>query len=153
MRADSQRGFTLPELLVTGAVFGILAIVAFVVMHPTDYSASQRNALRWQSTALIAQGLNRYVAANGELPSGITSEAKVIGTEENMLDLCFALVPDHMPVMPFDPSDSLATTEDCTEEDARYVTGYSIQRTDANTVVIAAPAAEYEEEISITRRY
>lgn len=137
----------------TGALFGVLAIAAYILVHPTDYSPSQRNALRWQSTALIAQAVNKYVAAHGELPAGITSEPQVIGTEEGMLDLCYVLVPDFMPVMPFDPADSAATTADCLEEDASYITGYTIRRTDTKSVVIAAPSAEFEEEVSITRSY
>lgn len=151
--ASRERGFTMPELVVVCVLVFALTIAALIFAHPENYAAARRNALRWESTAAIAQALNRYVAANGQLPPGITSEPLIIGSDENMIDLCFDLVPDFLHAMPLDPQESAASSEDCSEVDAQYISGFTIQRTDTKTVLIAAPVAELGEAINIARTY
>lgn len=146
-RIVSQAGFTLPELLVTGAVVAIGLTAALFLIHPEDHTVARRNAERWASSAQIAQVLGRYIADTGGVPKGVTSDLRIIGSEESMVDLCDALVPKYLKDIPADP----LTPEG--QESCRYneiITGYAVRKTD-KAVEVMAPFAEKGEKISVTR--
>lgn len=60
------RGFTLVELIVVIAIIGILASIA--VIGFSRYQTDTRDARRASSANVIAEGLEKYYAANGEYP-------------------------------------------------------------------------------------
>src|SRR6185436_95879 len=103
MTLRQQRGFTLPELLVTGALLGILGIIAIALIKPVDYEAARRNAERQAGAAHIAYALKAYARDNGKLPDGVSSELTPIGRDKDMLDLCPALEPKYSRDLPVDP--------------------------------------------------
>jgi type II secretory pathway pseudopilin PulG len=149
----SQKGFTMPELLVVGGVFTILVIVSAMLIHPADYSAERRDAERMVGTAQLMQAFNRYVAEHNALPQGLTDEQKTLGSEEGMLDYCPELVPKYIKDLPWDPLGGGSFNEVmCHPEDPYYTTGYAI-RLKGSALTIEAPATEFEEKISITRTY
>src|SRR6266542_481470 len=137
-----EQGFTLPELLVTGAVFGVLITIAVFLVHPINYEPKRRDAQRLTDVAQLTQALNRYVAAKGMLPAGITKEAQAIGSEEGMIDLCKVLVPTYAKDLPFDPAFKLRQSSTfCDEPGSVYSAGYAISKTD-HTITIFAPLSE-----------
>ncbi|HEY5806036.1 MAG TPA: prepilin-type N-terminal cleavage/methylation domain-containing protein [Candidatus Saccharimonadales bacterium] len=149
-----QRGFTLPELLVAGALVGVMIVVAALLAHPRDYSPEKRNAERWAAISLQMQVMKAYASKEGALPEVISGEQRLIGSEEGMVDLCPALVPGYMKELPYDPSVGAMLAEaTCLEDDVRYITGFTIKKAADNSVTIAAPAAEGGEEISLTRQF
>jgi prepilin-type N-terminal cleavage/methylation domain-containing protein len=153
--SKTERGFTLIELVVVGSVVGLLCAVAFWLIRPADYSAVRRNAERYAGTAQLLQALNRYVQEhNGQLPAGFTDKPQVIGSEEGMLNLCPALVPDHLPSIPLDPLDGAIAVEiDCRAKDAGYLSGYTARRGKDGMVTIEAPSAENGEHIRQARKF
>lgn len=154
----SQKGFTLPELLVVGGVFVILVLVSAWLIRPDDYGPDQRNAERVTETAQLMQVFNRFVQDTGTLPAGLSDKEQLLGTdeegiEEDMLDICPDLVPKYLKDLPWDPQAGGSANEVmCHVEESYYTTGYIVQLK-GSTVTISAPVAEYEEEISLSRTY
>ena len=118
---SKQTGFTMPELLVVGGVLAVAVIFSALVVHPADFGPVSRNAKRTTDTAQIAQALNRYVADTGDLPEGITKEPQVLGSEEDMLNLCEYLVPKYLKDLPLDPlAGGTVHDKACDPEDPLY---------------------------------
>lgn len=149
----SQKGFTMPELLVVGGVFTVLVMVSVLLIHPDDYTPEQRDAERLTETAQLMQAFNKYVAEHNSLPGGLTEEQKTLGSEEGMLYYCPELVPKYLKDLPWDPLGGGSYNEVlCHPTDPMFTTGYTIQLK-GSALTIAAPAAELGEKISITRTY
>jgi hypothetical protein len=142
----------MPELLVAGGVITILVVLAVGFIHPANYGPEQRNGQRLAGTAELAQAFNRYTEQHGSLPNGITDKAKVLGSEDGMLDLCTSLVPTYLKDMPLDPLGGSMNEKACDPSDASYISGYSVEF-EGGKLVIGAPAAEAGENIAITRMY
>ncbi len=153
--SKTERGFTLPELLVVAVFFCCLAVFAAWLLHPKYYGVEKRNAQRWTGIAAIAQAVNRYVAANnGQLPQGLSIKSTSIASASTGFNLCTELVPKYFPEVPLDPNGGLDLSKgNCADPSALYVSGYSIYAPDDHTVVIGAPHAENNEKISIVRKY
>ena len=144
----------MPELLVAGVVLMVLVVISVSLIHPADFGSDSRNAKRLTDTAQLAQAFNKYVADNGEVPEGITDQPQVLGSEDDMLDLCSELVPAYLKDMPLDPLAGGTVHEAaCDAEDPLYTTGYTIRVTKQHELVIEAPVAEDQQKISQTRKY
>lgn len=154
MRDNKQRGFTLPELLVSGAIIIILLATTLVVMRPKNYDVAQRDASRRLDLAAVMQAVVAYKAKNGTLPESITTEELIMGSEATESDICLDLVPTYIKDLPLDPiaggKDSLHS---CIDQGASYTTGYSIRKTAEGTVTLAAPLTERGKEITISRKF
>lgn len=151
-----RSGFTLPELLVALLLCSILVIVGFIVLKPQSYEVQERNAGRWVDLAFIVRTVDKYYAAKGVLPADIPAEAAVIGTESENYNLCKDLVPAYAKDMPFDPQYGLKTDASaaCDAKGQRYVSSYMVSRSsDGKSLTVAAPFAENDEQISITKTY
>jgi Tfp pilus assembly protein PilE len=155
--ASSCRGFTLPELLVTGFVLILLVLGSVLLIHPKDYARQRHDAQRWIDISQLMQALNKYVAQQGQLPADIPAgKAKTIGSQKGEVNMCL----DFLGYMkendvPFDPtSGAIIAAENCSSEGAHYITGYTIVRNKDGSVTIAAPHAEMKNaHISITRKF
>lgn len=152
MRSDKQNGFTLPELLVAGVLFGVLAVVAVIVVRPVDYEVARRDAERQTGTAQMAQALKAYARDNQQLPEGVTTELTLIGRDEGMLDLCPALEPKYSPGLPVDPQ-ALIEGASCANKDEPFITGYAVQVTGDRQFEVSAPLVEGEASVSVKTQY
>jgi prepilin-type N-terminal cleavage/methylation domain-containing protein len=152
-----SRGFTAIELIVTLVVTSLLIALTFWIAHPKDYAAADANAARWTGVSHIMQALRRYQADNGVLPARLPKEAKQVGNGKDMINLCAVFVPKYMKDIPLDPVDGgQYAAVDCrgtASEPGQYVTGYTIMRTDDNTVTVAAPSAEDGQHISLSYKF
>ena len=154
VRLHRQNGFTLPELLVTCLLIGLLLFAALKVAHPQNFDAQRRNAVRWTAVAQQIQALSKYVAAKGELPNAITEESLEVGSDEDMANLCPVLAPEFADDLLYDPVYGAIETEGgCFAPDAIYATGITVAKTKDNTVTVSAPDAERGEKISLTRKF
>lgn len=144
----NTRGFTLPELLVTGVAVSVLLATAMLVAHPRDFSVERRNAERWAEVAHIAQLLVRYQRDHGALPRGITEKLQPIGSELEMVDLCPVLVPAYVRDLPLDPQYGAKSSPTCAikRDDHFNIYGadYSVAKTPENKLVVSAPGGEGE---------
>ncbi len=152
MEPENQRGFTLLELLVVGALFAVLAVLAIVFIRPMDYEPVRRDAERQAGAAHIAHAIKAYARDNGKLPDGVTEELALIGRHEEMLDLCPALEPKYSPGLPVDPAARIAGTS-CENTGQPFVTGYAVQATGDRKFEVTAPLVEGKVEVLVESEY
>ncbi len=159
-------GFTLIELLVVIGIIGILAAIVLVAVNPGRQFAQARNTQRRSDLYAITNAIYQFASENdGRLPdtdaddsaSNFPGTATCIGSAATCFNLAGAgredpdtpgavidtVVPTYVAGLPEDPSSG---TGDGTDS------GYTIYL-DTNTgrVVAAAPNAELQETITITR--
>ena len=137
----------IPWLLVTFAIFVELALV---VANPALQFATANNAKRTQDLQLIISGVTAYENAhNGQLPTGITNIPTEI-MSRNGVDLCSSLVPTYLPSLPQDPLLVGKSHVDQITSCSSYDTGYTILVDANNKVILSAPKAELNKQISVT---
>lgn len=135
------QGFTLIEILVVVALIAILATVTIVAINPNKNFADTRNAERASEVNAMLSAVSQYIAGNNLVDSlGTIAEcatgSSVIGT--GGVNLATTLVSDYIPNIPTDPDGGTAAD-----------TGYTICKTAANRVRIAAPSAENGKTIEV----
>ncbi|HEV7454402.1 MAG TPA: hypothetical protein VGO07_04025 [Candidatus Saccharimonadales bacterium] len=152
-----QYGFTLPELVITGTLMLVLIALSFIFVHPRDYTAKDRNAVRQLGIAQLSQAITRYKADNGKLPDGLTDKPLAISNAGGGLNWCSLFVPKYMPDVPLDPKAgyqvSIDTCLATADAPSAYDTAYTAQKNTDGSVTIAAPAAEGGQYVAITRKY
>ncbi|MFA7682269.1 MAG: type II secretion system protein, partial [Candidatus Peribacteraceae bacterium] len=139
------------ELLLVIGIIAILASIVIVAINPTKQLGDARNAQRRSDVNTILNAAYQYAIDNsgtlpGNIPTGtakeicITSVTGVTCTNASKVDLATDLVGTYLVGIPQDPqSASGASTE------------YTIVQDDNGRVTVAAPAAEQEATISVTR--
>jgi prepilin-type N-terminal cleavage/methylation domain-containing protein len=150
----NQKGFTLPELLVTSLLIGLMLLAAVSLARPENFDSRQLAAERLTGVAQQMQDLSAYAIREGSLPEGLSEEALPIGSEEGMLNLCPFLVPEYADNVVYDPElglDLTLTDAGCREDDAFYVTGLEISKNSKGEVIIAAGLDD--QKVSITKRF
>ncbi|MFH1188652.1 MAG: LamG-like jellyroll fold domain-containing protein [bacterium] len=88
-----QKGFTLLEVLLVVAALGILAATVILAINPGKQLSQTRDAQRWSDVNTILNATYQYaIDHSGSLPSGMTSELKVLGTASSGCNMsCGAL--------------------------------------------------------------
>lgn len=159
MARFGERGFTLVELLVVGTLLtGASLYCIFFLLAPIDRTAENLAAERRTEIAYIAQGIQRYTAATGQLPPNVPGKLTAIGSYDDHYNLCTSLVPEYLEDMPLDPAGGSKLTSEtsdstgCNAAGIKYATGYAIAKMDDGRIMLTAPFAEVEAmpEISIT---
>ena len=85
---NKERGFTLIELLIVITIIVIIAAVIFVALDPAKRFADARNTTRWQETDSILNAVLKFQADNnGDLPTGIDTNLRMIGTATSGCDV------------------------------------------------------------------
>lgn len=152
MDTKSQQGFTLPELVVVGIVLLLFSLGMIVVLRPVNYTALRNNAERRTELAHIMQAIAVYHAQYGQLPRAITAEEKPIATDELGSSLCNDLVPRQLKDLPFDPVAGITIANgSCAESGQVFNTGYTARLAPGGKLILAAPAAERGEIITVER--
>ena len=75
---NTQKGFTLIELMIVVAIIGILAAIA--IPQYQNYVGRSNVAAAVQTLSSNKTGLENYVMENGEFPDGTTAPAPATGT-------------------------------------------------------------------------
>lgn len=155
-------GFTLIELLVVIGILGILLAIVLIAINPARQFAQADNTKRASDINTIINAIHQYSADNrGALPPGmpakaavgVTPEAVQIASGATNADICAAIVPTYVSLLPVDPSVTTPAISDCTTE---YATDYDVL-VDANgRVTVSAPTTDTSVTqnktiISITR--
>jgi prepilin-type N-terminal cleavage/methylation domain-containing protein len=147
MKKLKSPGFTLIELLVVIGILAILLAIVLIAVNPARQFSQARDTQRWSDVNAILNAVHQYYADNGSLPTGITETPTNIA--DDGIDICDELVgtgQTYLAAMPYDPNAAGAHYTSCSD----YDTGYNIS-TANNRVTVAAPSAEVESSISVTR--
>lgn len=151
----SKKAFTLIELLVVIGILAVLLAIVLIAINPARQFEQANDTQRSSDVNAILNAVHQYmVENNGQLPTGIPTDAPgYITTTAGGVDLCI-LVPDYIAALPVDP---LATSTEpidetaCTAATPDYDTGYQIQATADRRVTVSAPNAQGDATITVTR--
>ena len=136
------KGFTLIELLVVIGILGILLAIVLIAINPARQFAQADNTKRASDINTIINAIHQYAADNrGVLPPGMPAKgaaAVQIASGTGNADICAAIVPTYVSLLPVDPSLSGPAISNC----ASYATDYNVL-VDANgRVTISAPSTD-----------
>ncbi len=149
---EVRRGLTLIEILVAITLIVLLTGVYFMVANPGGQLAASRNNARSLNleTIMIAirqniadQGSETFSCSSGALPAAPTDMSSASGG----YNIAPCLVPNYLPAMPVDPAASSSYYRSPTD----YDTGYTIMQNSSGSITLAAPNAELQTVITLTR--
>jgi prepilin-type N-terminal cleavage/methylation domain-containing protein len=150
IKQNTQKGFTLLEVLLVVAIIAVLAGIVIIAINPGKNLGDTRNSQRSADVNTIINGVYQYALDNnGTLPAGITTVATEICATgatpcTSLVDLSgLTTAGKYLVSMPKDPQ--------CSTACATNGTGYKISKDANNRLVVIAPGAEQSKTISVTK--
>jgi prepilin-type N-terminal cleavage/methylation domain-containing protein len=155
MGTDSERGFTLIELVAAAVIIMLLLGASLFLLRTDTYTVAEQDAQRRTDVAHIVQALNKYLADNGHFPEAVPNKILAISSGKGHYDLCKYLVPKYLSDIPMDPAygvkltqNDVQVTDVCSTPNLTYSSGYGIEREKSGVVDVLAPLTN-NESISI----
>lgn len=150
IRHNTQKGFTLLEVLLVVAIIAVLAGIVIIAINPGKNLGDTRNSQRSADVNTIINGTYQYVLDNnGTLPAGITVTATEIcatgsASCTGLVDLAVLTnAGKYLVSLPKDPQ--------CSTSCAANGIGYKISKDVNNRLIVTAPAAEQSKTITVTK--
>lgn len=145
-----RRGFTIFELVIVIAIVAILAVGVITILNPAQLYAKGRNTARLSHLNSILNAVGENIADNRGTFS--CSSGPIPATSTRMSNSAYniapCLAPAYLSSLPYDPSATGAHYASTTD----YDTGYTILKDAASgRITVAAPSAELNQAISVTR--
>lgn len=151
-----KKGFTLIEILVVIGMIAILATIVIIAINPSRQFKQGRDTQRLSNVNAILNAIGQRAADNtgnfSGLVGGTTQSCPAIatgttlsiyngsvGSASGAIDLS-CLTPTYLPSFPSDPSVTPGND-----------TGYTINVDSNGRTTVAAPSAEINKPISVTR--
>ena len=146
---NSNRGFTLIEILVVMGMLALLATVVLVAINPLRQFAQARNTQREANVTAILDAVGHRLADNrgifedaiGDCSSTLPGTATQID-DTTGYDLRPCLVPTYNAELPYDPSEGSKTCVSASCNGARegYDTAYTLlQNASTSRITVCAP--------------
>lgn len=155
MRKNTNRGFTLIEVLVVIGIIAVLATVVLVAVNPSRQFMLARDSQRTSNVNALLNAIHQNMAEHRgvftcagtarDIPQ-VATVVKSVATPNSPGDIANCLVPDYLSSLPFDPSATGAHFTSTTD----YDTQYEIFR-DTNGRIVASSSGELTPTISVTR--
>lgn len=144
---ETERGFTLIEILVSIGLLAALAAIVLIAVNPARQFANMRNTQRSSDLNALLNSVGQRIAENkGQFscagitfPAGTTATGtagSVIGNGTGELDLRPCLVPSYISELPVDP------TNGTTWNGTTYTTGYRLFQDANGRITVFAPTIE-----------
>ena len=143
---NSQKGFTLIEILLVVALIAILAGIVILAINPNKQLGDTRNSQRKADVNTILNAVYQYtIDNNGVVPSTITTTSTEIcktgGTCSGLIDLGILTTNEkYLVSIPEEPQKTNANGA-----------GYMIYKTANNRITVEAQFEEASATISVTR--
>lgn len=145
-KLQTNKGFTLIEILLVVAAIAILASIVILAINPNKQLGDTRNAQRRADVNTILNAVYQYtIDNNGTLPTSITTSSTEIcktgGICTSLIDLS-ALTTDekYLVSMPEEP-----------QKTNNNGAGYKIKKSSNGRVTVEAQFEEQDATISVTR--
>lgn len=136
------------EVLLVLVIIAIIAVMVIVVIDPNRQIAQSNNSQRSNDIRILLDAVHKYdIDQRGILPAAIGTQILIIGSGAGESNLCTELFPSYITAMPFDPTVTGSHFNSCTD----YNTAYTVVKDANGRVTVAAPGAELNESISVTR--
>ena len=91
----NQKAFTLVELLIVIGIIMIIAVIVFLLIDPAQRYSETRNTGRAEDVRSIADAVQKYKVDNdGDVPTGVDQDLKMLGTGSNCDIACGAAFQD-----------------------------------------------------------
>lgn len=149
-RRNSQKGFTLLEVLLVVAIIAILAGIVIIAINPGKNLGDSRNSQRSADVNTIISAVYQYsIDNNGALPAGITTTSTEIcatgaASCTGLVDLAVLTTAGKYVVsVPKDPQ--------CATVCATNGAGYKISKDANGRLTVVATYAEQSKTISVTK--
>ena len=155
--SDTQKGFTLIEILLVVAVIVILAGIVIVAVNPGRQLGQANDAQRETEVGDILSAVNQYQIDNGgslpsainqgsECPAGGSTDSEIAKTNatstSGLIDL--SDLTDNETYLSSIPADPDATS-------TNNGTGYHIVKSANDRVTVCAPLTQQGDQIEVTR--
>jgi type IV pilus assembly protein PilA len=145
----SKQGFTLIELLVVIGILAILAAIVIVAINPARQLAQARNSQRWSDVNSLLNAIHQQSIDNNGVPNDSITAA--CGTATQTIDnasggsganlISLTTGGTYLTGLPIDPNPAPTAPS----------TGYTVCKSAANRITVAAPQAELSATITVSR--
>ncbi len=151
LRAN-RLGLTLVEILIAITLIAIIAAVGIVAANPAGQVAKARNTRRQLDLEVVMNSIRQSISdtsgatfscVSGPLPTS----TKKMASPSSSYNMAPCLTPTYLGTLPFDPSASGSHWTSVSD----YDTGYNIVQNASGVITVAAPSAELNQAISISR--